>query len=271
LPSRARGAQWSALIVLGLHASAALALSLVALSVRSSPAHIEPTTPSDVMELPRMVFLQAPGPGGGGGGGGNRQAAPPSRAQAIGRDRITLNAARPIVAQPEPAPAVSTIPSIAIPAMPLASGAAYQIGLPEASASLAFSQGAGSGGGAGTGSGAGIGPGSGPGFGPGTGGGFGGGAFRPGNGVTVPVLLRQVRPNYTSEAMQRKIQGTVVLEVVVGADGIPVDHRVLRSLDPNGLDNEAVQAVRQWRFAPGQRGDTPVPVLVNIVIDFHIR
>jgi TonB family protein len=257
--------------VLTLHASAVLALSFVAISVRGVPSPTEPSPAADKVEVPRMVFLQVPGPGGGGGGGGNRQAAPPSRARAIGRDRITVNAARPIVAQPQPAPAVATIPSVALPAMPLASGEAYQIGLPEASASLTFSQGSGSGGGVGTGSGTGIGPGTGPGFGPGTGGGFGGGAYRPGNGVTVPILLRQVRPNYTSEAMQRKIQGTVVLEVVIGSDGIPSALRVLRSLDPNGLDNEAVQAVRQWRFAPGQRGDTPVPVLVNIVIDFHIR
>jgi TonB family protein len=244
---------------------------MATMSVRHSATPAESRAVSEELQVPRMVFLQMPGPGGGGGGGGNRQAAPPSRAQAIGQDRITLNAARPIVAQPQPSPAVSTIPSVALPALPLASGRAYQIGLPEAPASLVFSQGPGSGGGVGTGSGTGIGPGAGPGFGPGTGGGFGGGAFRPGNGITVPTLLLQVRPGYTSEAMQRKVQGTVVLEVVVGADGIPSAIRVARSLDPNGLDNEAVQAVRQWRFVPGQRGDTPVPVLVSIVIDFHIR
>jgi TonB family protein len=259
------------LVVLTLHASVALALSFVVISVRGSSSPAESKLVPEKVEVPRMVFLQVPGPGGGGGGGGNRQSAPPSRARAIGRDRITLNTARPIVVQPQPAPSIATIPSVALPALPLASGESYQIGLPEASAALTFSQGPGSGGGVGTGSGSGIGPGTGPGFGPGTGGGFGGGAYRPGSGITVPKLLLQVRPNYTSEAMQRKIQGTVVLEVVVGADGIPSAIRVVRSLDPNGLDNEAVQAVRQWRFVPGQRGDTPVPVLVSIVIDFHIR
>jgi len=257
--------------VAGVYAAAALVVTFVAVTGRRVPQQMAPTAIVEHLELPRMVFLQLPGPGGGGGGGGNRQAAPPSRARGIGRDRITLNAARPIVVPPHPAPSIVTIPSVALPAVPLASGAAYRIGLPEASASLVFSQGSGSGGGVGTGSGSGIGPGTGPGFGPGTGGGFGGGAYRPGNGITVPTLLLQVRPNYTSEAMQRKIQGTVMLEVVVGADGIPSAIRVGRSLDPNGLDNEAVQAVRQWRFAPGQRGDTPVPVLVSIVIDFHIR
>ena len=77
------------------------------------------------------------------------------------------------------------------------------------------------GGGVGTGVGSGIGSGTGPGFGEGSGGGFGGGVYRPGNGVTAPTLLSQVRPNYTPDAMRRRIQGTVVLEMIVGADGVP--------------------------------------------------
>jgi protein TonB len=71
--------------------------------------------------------------------------------------------------------------------------------------------------------------------------------------------------------MQRKIQGTVVLEMIVGADGNPYDVRVVRSLDPNGLDDEAIRAAKQWRFNPGRLGETPVDVLVVLVIDFHIR
>ena len=132
-------------------------------------------------------------------------------------------------------------------------------------------QGPGRGGGVGTGTGSGIGSGTGPGFGPGSGGGIGGGVYRPGNGVTTPTLRSQVRPNYTSEAMQRKIQGTVVLEMIVGADGIPYGARVVRSLDAHGLDEEAMRAALQWRFNPGRRGEIPVDVLVSVVIDFHIR
>src|SRR5206468_4858050 len=75
-----------------------------------------------------------------------------------------------------------------------------------------ISQGSGSGGGSGTGTGTGIGPGQGSGLGPGSGGGTGGGVYQPGNGVTVPVLIREVKPNYTSDAMRAKIQGTVILE-----------------------------------------------------------
>ena len=71
--------------------------------------------------------------------------------------------------------------------------------------------------------------------------------------------------------MQRKIQGTVVLEMIVGSDGVPYDVRVVRSLDAGGLDVEAVRAAKEWRFNPGRLGDTPVDVLVMLVIDFHIR
>lgn len=218
-----------------------------------------------------MVFLQMPGPGGGGGGGGNRQPAPPSRARAIGDDRITLPVARAVVPAATPIEEPPDAQLVVLQSVPLASGTYAQMGAPEAPSSLAFSQGPGSGGGVGTGTGTGIGPGRGPGFGPGSGGGFGDGTYQPGNGVSAPTLLRQVRPSYTSEAMRRKIQGTVVLDVIVGRDGVPSAIRVARSLDAQGLDEEAVRAVQQWRFNPGRLGETPVDVLVRILLDFRIH
>jgi protein TonB len=161
---------------------------------------------------------------------------------------------------------------LVVPNQPLASGTAFLIGLPDALPSLPFSQGPGFGGGVGEGTGTGIGSGSGPGLGRGSGGGFGGGAYRPGSaGVVPPVLLKEVKPRYTAEALHRRIEGSVVLEVVVGRDGIPLAVRVTGSLDPDGLDNEAALAVRDWRFTPGRVGATPVDVLVTIEFDFHIR
>jgi protein TonB len=68
-----------------------------------------------------------------------------------------------------------------------------------------------------------------------------------------------------------RIQGTVVLEAVVTADGCTSQIRVVRSLDAVGLDQEAVAAVAQWRFDPGRLGTVPVDVLVTIVLDFTIR
>jgi len=269
LPHRRTSASTAVAAV--LHALAAGALITLTLVPGAADGRLETTrvTP-EAVQLPRMVFLQVPGPGGGGGGGGNRNPSPPSRAENVGRDRITLPAARAVRAARDPADAMPS-QSVALDAIPLASGVAYRIGAPHAAPSLGFSQGPGVGGGVGDGSGTGIGSGSGPGVGPGSGGGIGGGVYRAGNGVTAPTLRSQVKPYYTSEAMQRKIQGTVVLEMIVGSDGVPYDVRVVRSLDADGLDVEAIRAAKEWRFNPGRLGDTPVDVLVMLVIDFHMR
>jgi len=135
-----------------------------------------------------------------------------------------------------------------------------------------LSQGSGSGGGSGTGRGTGIGSGTGSGLGPGSGGGTGGGVYRPGNGVTFPVKLREVRPQYTSDAMRAKVQGTVMLECVVKADGTVGDVNVVKSLDSTfGLDQEAIKAAKQWLFRPGMRLGEAVPVLVTIELTFTLR
>ena len=271
LPHRAAPARASAVVAAALHVTVAAAIATLAIG---SPQRETPraTTAADPqpMPVPRMIFLQMPGPGGGGGGGGNRAPSPPSRAQNVGTDRLTLPVARPVRAEPNPVESAPT-QLVVLPSVPLASGTAYQIGMPDAHPGTPFSPGPGSGGGVGTGSGSGMGSGTGPGFGPGSGGGFGGGVYRPGNGVTTPTLRSQVRPNYTPDALLRKVQGTVVLEMIVGADGIPYGARVMRSLDVHGLDEEAVRAANQWRFNPGRRGETPVDVLVIVMIDFHIR
>ena len=123
----------------------------------------------------------------------------------------------------------------------------------------------------GEGIGTGIGSGRGSGIGPGWGGGAGGGAYRPGHGVTPPTILSQVKPIYTARALRAKIQGTVFLEAVVQTDGMPREVRVIRSLDPHGLDQEAIVAVEQWRFRPGRLNGVPVDVLVTIALDFSIQ
>ncbi len=95
-------------------------------------------------------------------------------------------------------------------------------------------------------------PGAGSGLGDGYGGGTGGGAYQVGNGVTRPDVIREVKPQYTSDAMRAKVQGTVLVQCVVRPDGSVGDVQVLRSLDPTfGLDQEAIKAARQWRFRPG--------------------
>ena len=71
--------------------------------------------------------------------------------------------------------------------------------------------------------------------------------------------------------MTRKIQGAVLLEAIVTAEGCATQIRIVRSLDAGGLDQEAVAAVAQWRFEPGRLGAAPVDVLVMIDVGFWIR
>jgi len=269
-----------------LATSAALHLTFVLgalIAATSGPViegpRLKPTTDESKLEVRHIVFL-APAVlhmGGGGGGGGNRQPGEIRRAQGIGSDPITLRvrkqppATAPVM--PDTPPVVEVVPmlpSIVLDAKPMASGVVDQIGLP-ASALLSAATGPGSGGGVGSGIGTGIGSGLGPGLGPGSGGGTGGGVHRPGGAVTAPRLIKEVRPGYSNEALLSRIQGTVMLEVIVTSDGSPSQIRVVRSLDRGGLDNEAVAAVAQWRFEPGRLAGTPVDVLVTIVLDFSIR
>ena len=117
-----------------------------------------------------------------------------------------------------------------------------------------------------------MGAGEGSGLDLGTGGGLGGGVYRPGSGVINPSIVREVKPQYTADAMRAKVQGTVLLECVVLADGTVGRVDVVKSLDPTfGLDLEAVRAAKQWRFRPGTRFGEPVAVLVTIELTFTLR
>jgi periplasmic protein TonB len=226
----------------------------------------------DPITTPHFVFVARDPrpPGGGGGGGGNRQPGPIRRAEGVGRDAITLRV-RTSAAVAEQTAGREVLPAVLLEARPLASGTRDLIGLPEGGVASGPSLGPGSGDGVGDGAGTGIGPGVGPGVGPGSGGGIGGYVYRPGGSVTAPRAIREVKPRYTTDAMLRKVEGTVVLEFVVKTDGRPADVHVVRSLDSGGLDEQAVLAAKEWRFEPGRLGGTPVDVLVRLLLDFHLH
>jgi TonB family protein len=259
-------------------AAAALEAAVVALllfmSARGIGSAVYPTQLPDEPSKD-IVWLSQPGPGGGGGGGGNQMKEPPRQAQMPGKDKITVPVQKPpALEMPKPAKEPEEqVAQLNIPAKDMASSTLELPGAIEAPPGPpTVSQGSGSGGGAGTGRGSGIGPGTGSGLGPGYGGGTGGGAYKPGNGVTTPVLVREVKPGYTSEAMRAKIQGSVLLQCVVQTDGSVTDIQVVRSLDPVfGLDQEAIKAARQWRFRPGTLREQPVPVLITIELSFTLR
>ena len=102
------------------------------------------------------------------------------------------------------------------------------------------------------------------------GGGVGGGVFHVGGGVTPPRVLERVEPQYSQEARKARYQGTVVLEVIVRKDGTVDIMRIVRSLG-FGLDENAIQALKQWRFKPGMRNGVPVDVALNVEVNFNLR
>lgn len=242
---------------------------LVLLVMTRSPD--TPPIDSVVTQPDGLVWTATPGPGGGGGGGGNGRPEPPQAAERPGADRLTVRAARTPAAQPTEVPAPDL--SLAIPAVATSAGlrdlpgAITAVDLP-----LPGSRGPGHGPGSGTGDGGGDGAGDGDGRGDGRVAGTGGDAFEPGSGVSMPQVIHDPRPGYTSQAMQAKIQGVVLMEAVVQPDGTVGSVQVTRSLDARfGLDEEAMRTIRQWRFLPGMRGNKPVAVRVAIEMTFTLR
>jgi periplasmic protein TonB len=131
------------------------------------------------------------------------------------------------------------------------------------------SNGTGSGGGIGSGKGGGVGSGIGGGVGPGAGGGIGDGIYKVGNGVSKPELIRKVEPEYSEEARKAKFQGVVVLYIVVDPNGNAINPRVMKSLGL-GLDEKAVEAVKQWKFKPGYKDGKPVAVAATVEVNFRL-
>jgi TonB family protein len=98
--------------------------------------------------------------------------------------------------------------------------------------------------------------------------------YSPGDGITLPKPIKYGSPSYTGEAFRKKIQGKVIVEVVVQEDGTidPDSVKVTRSLDRvYGLDDEAVKAVKQFRFEPGTKDGQPVAVRISIAYAFSRR
>lgn len=121
----------------------------------------------------------------------------------------------------------------------------------------------------GNGHGTGIGSGSGSGFGPGTGGNYGGGLRRIGGGVSAPVLIYQVDPEFSEEARKAKFMGIVTIGLIVDAQGRPQNVHVVRGVGM-GLDEKAVEAVKQYKFKPAMEAGKPVPVELNVEVNFQI-
>jgi len=241
-----------------------------------------------------LVFLMEPGPGGGGGGGGTEVPTPPPPAERaapvkkvesspVPPVRKVVPPPRPVIAPPPPPvmpprvepthidpPPPPPPQVVTAPVVPVAADPVDRVGALDAHPSTSPSNGPGTGNGVESGAGSGIGNGQGSGIGPGSGGGTGGGPYQPGNGIDPPTLLREVKPSYTDEARRRAIEGNVVLRIVVRADGSVGDVHVVHTL-AGGLEQRAVDAVRQWRFSPARHQGAPVDVMVDVSVGFSMR
>jgi TonB family protein len=206
---------------------------------------------------------------GGGGGGGDRDKlqAPKGRLPKLAMEQFTPPAM--VIRNEHPKLAVE--PTVVVPPqVRLPQVAALNLGDPKAVIPTGpMSNGTGSGGGIGSGSGGGVGSGEGPGVGPGRGGGIGGGVFKVGGGVSAPRALSTPDPEYSEEARKAKYQGTVVLWLIVDQSGRPQQVRVARSLGM-GLDQKAIEAVKQWKFEPAMKDGRPVAVQINVEVNFRL-
>jgi protein TonB len=121
----------------------------------------------------------------------------------------------------------------------------------------------------GNGSGTGLGSGNGSGIGPGSGGNTGGGPRRIGGGVSAPQLIFSVEPEFSEEARKAKVAGNVLVNLWVDTNGNPSHVRVIRGVGM-GLDEKAVEAVKQYKFKPAMENGKPVLVELNVEVNFQI-
>jgi TonB family protein len=255
----------SSAISTGVHALIILLVILLILFAKKQPQVKQAiVTPIYIAPyLPKTPQITAPAAGGGGGGA--HEITPPTRGKLpqISNKQITP----PQVLKVDH-PKIPIPPTIVMPKMKVPDSNFPNLGLPQAQ-QVTLSAGNGGGSGIGSGHHGGIGSGDGAGLGPGGDGGTGGGVFHPGGGISNPVVIYSVDPEFSDEARRQKYQGVVVISLIVDTHGNPQDIRVVRPLGM-GLDEKAVEAVRQYRFKPAMRNGKPVAVEVNIEVNFQL-
>jgi len=193
-----------------------------------------------------------------GGGGGQHDLAPVSKGRL---PDLSQKQIIPPKAPPTQAPRLAVVPTVVVQKdLNLANNDMPNLGAPNSSLK-GFSLG--------NGTGTGIGSGNGSGIGPGSGGNTGGGVMHIGGGVSKPVVLYQVEPEFSEEARKAKFSGNVEVYLWVDADGKPSHIRVVRGVGM-GLDEKAVDAVRQYRFKPAMKDGKPVQVDLYVDVNFQI-
>jgi TonB family protein len=224
----------------------AAAIALVFWAVATHVQFAAPVRTAALTELTPPPAM-APAKDVMGGGGGQHNATPVSKGAL---PKIADRQITPPKAPPMEQPKIR-MPDATIEVqkdLKMASNAMPNLGMPS-SALMGASMGSGNGTGLGSGSGSGLGPGS--------GGGFGGGLRTVGGGVSAPVLLYQVEPEFSEEARKAKASGNVLVNLVVDQQGHPQNVHVLRGVGM-GLDEKAIAAVKLYKFKPAMEGGKAV-------------
>jgi TonB family protein len=91
--------------------------------------------------------------------------------------------------------------------------------------------------------------------------------YKPGNGVSWPKLVTDIKPQYTADALRRRVSGAVILQCVIDREGVSTNVEVVRSLDQD-LDQAALKTLKQWRFEPGKKDGRPVLVQIPVEMVF---
>ena len=257
---------WSGLWSIGAHAAAFALIVLVVFAGSRTKTTPSKTHLTAVDVRPWIPVNPGKDAMGGGGGGGAHEAVEASRGHLpkLAPTQITP----PQIIRNE-SPKLPVEATIVVPPLKLPDEKLPDLGVPHSPQVSLASQGPGSGSGFGSGRNGGIGAGSGNGFGPGSDGGYGGGVKHVGNGVSEPQLIYSVDPEFSDEARRAKYQGVCIVSVIVDAQGNPQHIHVARSLGM-GLDEKAVEAVKQYKFKPAYYQGHPVAVQMDVVVNFRI-
>lgn len=194
-----------------------------------------------------------------GGGGGQHDVAPvtPGHLPKFAQEQIV-----PPKAPPTIAPKLAIEPTVVMQKdLKMADNTLPNLGVPNSPNRNGFSLG--------TGNGTGIGAGDGSGIGPGSGGNTGGGPMHVGGGVSRPVITFQPEAEFSEEARKAKFSGNVEVYLWVDESGSPSHIRVVRPIGM-GLDEKAIEAVRQYKFKPAMKDGKPVKVDLYIDVNFQI-
>jgi TonB family protein len=94
-------------------------------------------------------------------------------------------------------------------------------------------------------------------------------AIRTGGGIRPPTRITHVNPVYPPDAREAKVQGVVILDVLLGVDGKVEQTKILRSIPL--LDQAAIDAVRQWEFTPTLLNGEPKKVIMTVTVNFTLQ